>query len=74
MKIRSGLEVGGDRVGDLHLWRLGPGHAGVIVSVVSHHPQEPDAYKRRLAGIKGLSHVSVEVYRCREVSHEPKNA
>jgi cation diffusion facilitator family transporter len=63
-KIRTSLEVGGDRVGDLHLWRLGPGHAGVIVSVVSDHPQEPEAYKHRLATIEGLSHVSIEVHRC----------
>ncbi len=65
-KIRTCLEVGGDRLGDLHLWRLGPGHAGVIASVISDHPQEPGAYKRRLSGIEGLSHVSVEVHRCDE--------
>ncbi|MEX0752182.1 MAG: CDF family Co(II)/Ni(II) efflux transporter DmeF [Xanthobacteraceae bacterium] len=65
-KIRTCLEVGGDRLGDLHLWRLGPGHAGVIVSVISDHPQEPEAYKRRLSGIEGLSHVSVEVHQCRD--------
>ena len=26
--IRKRLEIDGDRVSDLHLWRLGPGHAG----------------------------------------------
>jgi cation diffusion facilitator family transporter len=62
--IRSRLEVGNDRLGDLHLWRLGPGHAGVIASIVSDRPQEPDVYKRRLAGIAGLSHVTIEVHRC----------
>jgi cation diffusion facilitator family transporter len=62
--IRSRLEVGDDQLGDLHLWRLGPGHAGVIASIVSDRPQEPDAYKRRLAGIAGLSHVTIEVHRC----------
>lgn len=62
--IRARLEVGGDRVSDLHLWRLGPGHAGLIVSVVSDHPETPQAYKARLAGIGGLSHVTVEVHPC----------
>jgi cation diffusion facilitator family transporter len=62
--IRTRLETGGDRVADLHLWRLGPGHAGLIVSVVSDHPQPPAIYKRRLAGIQGLSHVTVEVQPC----------
>ena len=60
--IRQRLEVGGDRVSDLHLWRLGPGHAGLIVSVVADHPQPPSIYKQRLAGIEGLSHVTVEVH------------
>ena len=58
------LEVGGDRVGDLHLWRLGPGHAGMIASVISHDPQDPQVYKRRLSAISGLSHVTIEVHRC----------
>jgi len=33
--IRKRLEIDGDRVSDLHLWRLGPGHPGLIASVVS---------------------------------------
>ena len=65
--VRS-LEVGGDRVSDLHLWRLGPGHAGVIASVISHDPKAPDTYKARLAGIPGLSHVTIEVHRCPPVA------
>jgi cation diffusion facilitator family transporter len=65
-KIKQRLEIDGDLVGDLHLWRLGPGHAGVIASVVTHNPQEPEIYKQRLAGIEGLSHISVEVHRCKE--------
>lgn len=62
--VRKHLEVGGDRVSDLHLWRLGPGHTGLIAAVVSDRPQPPAVYKARLAGIAGLSHVTVEVHRC----------
>ncbi len=62
--IRKRLEVGDDRVSDLHLWRLGPGHVGVIAAVVSDRPQPPAAYKERLTGLAGLSHVTVEVHRC----------
>jgi cation diffusion facilitator family transporter len=62
--IRKHLEVDGDRVCDLHLWRLGPGHVGLIAAVVSDHPQAPSAYKHRLDGIAGLSHVTIEVHRC----------
>jgi hypothetical protein len=32
--------------------------------VVSDRPQPPAAYKRRLTGIAGLSHVTVEVHAC----------
>lgn len=62
--VRERFEVGEDRVTDLHLWRLGPGHAGLIVSVVSDAPQPPAIYKERLSGIEGLSHVTVEVHAC----------
>lgn len=65
--IKQRLEVGGDRVADLHLWRLGPGHVGLVASVVSDAPQAPEAYKARLAGLPGLSHVTVEVHACREL-------
>jgi Co/Zn/Cd efflux system component len=62
--IRERMEVDGDRLSDLHLWRLGPGHTGVIAAVVSDHPQGPSNYKARLEGIEGLSHVTVEVHLC----------
>ncbi len=58
------LEVEDDRVTDLHLWRLGPGHLGMIAVVVSDNPLSPDDYKARLAGIEGLSHVNIEVHAC----------
>jgi len=64
--IRNRLEVDGDKVCDLHLWRLGPGHAGLIASIVADKPQAPSAYKYRLAGIAGLSHVTVEVHFCKD--------
>src|SRR3974390_869688 len=56
--IRKRLEVGDDRVSDLHLWRLGPGHVGVIAAVVSDEPRAPSTYKVRLEGIDGLAHVT----------------
>jgi cation diffusion facilitator family transporter len=62
--IRRRLEIGHDRIADLHVWRLGPGHHGAIVSLVSDTPQAVEAYKARLADLRGLSHVTVEVLRC----------
>jgi Co/Zn/Cd efflux system component len=66
--IRQRIEIGGDKVSDLHLWQVGPGHAAVIVSVVSDRPQAPSVYKQRLDAIDGLSHVTVEVHPCEDNS------
>jgi cation diffusion facilitator family transporter len=62
--IRARLEAGEDRVTDLHLWQVGPGHCAALISLVSHEPLPPATYKARLRDLKGLSHVTVEVERC----------
>ncbi|MBV8888324.1 MAG: CDF family Co(II)/Ni(II) efflux transporter DmeF [Alphaproteobacteria bacterium] len=61
--IRERLERGSDRVADLHLWQVGPGHNALIATIVSHAPQSPSLYKEHLAGLSGLSHVTIEVER-----------
>jgi cation diffusion facilitator family transporter len=59
------LEAGrADRIADLHLWRIGPGHHAAVVSIVCDRPEPPAAYKARLADIAGLSHVTIEVLAC----------
>lgn len=60
-EIRSAIEVEGDLIIDLHVWQLGPGHHGAIVSVVSDNPKAPSLYRAKLAHIHDLSHVTVEV-------------
>ena len=60
-KIADRLEQNGDRIFDLHLWRVGPGHVAGIVSLVSSQPQGPSVYKKRLADLRSLSHVTIEV-------------
>jgi cation diffusion facilitator family transporter len=60
-KLRSAIELEGDRLDDLHLWRVGPGHLAAIVSVVTSKQRDPYYYRRRLARFKILSHLTVEV-------------
>jgi cation diffusion facilitator family transporter len=67
--IRDRLETNGDRVTDLHLWQVGPGHRAAVISIVSGNPLPPATYKRRLRGLRGLSHVTVEVEMCPDPSH-----
>ena len=60
-EIRAAIEEEGDVITDLHVWQLGPGHHGAIVSLVSNHPKTPSSYRQKLAHIHDLSHVTVEV-------------
>jgi Co/Zn/Cd efflux system component len=55
------IEVDGDRLADLHLWRLGPGHLGAIVTVATDKRRDPAYYRRRLERFHDLSHLTVEV-------------
>jgi cation diffusion facilitator family transporter len=60
-RLRQAIESQGDQLADLHLWRLGPGHLGAIVSVVTKQHRDPDYYRARLARFRSLSHLTVEV-------------
>ena len=64
--VRHVIEDNGDKVLDLHVWRIGPGHMSAVVSVVTSEPQRsPGFYHAALQRFKGLSHVTVEVNRIR---------
>jgi len=63
-RIRRALERGSDRVADLHLWSVGPGHNAVVATIVAHDPQAPKTCKGGLAALRGLSHVTIEVEHC----------
>ena len=55
------------RIADIHLWRLGPGHRGLIVSLVSPVPCSADEIKDELRRRHaGLSHVTIEVSVCKD--------
>ncbi len=60
-RVRDMIEQDGDRLTDLHLWRLGPGHFGAILSVATIRDRGAAFYRARLAGFKTLSHVTIEV-------------
>jgi cation diffusion facilitator family transporter len=62
--IKTRLEIGADRVADFHLWRLGPGHNAVIATLVTDKPEPASAYKARLADVRTLSHITIEVEAC----------
>lgn len=60
-RMRATIEADGDRLTDLHLWRLGPGHLGAIVSVTTQRQRGADYYQSLLRRYRTLSHVTVQV-------------
>ena len=59
--LKRSIEDDGDQLVDLHLWRLGPGHLGAIVSVATAKQQEEQYYRAKLARFRSLSHLTIEV-------------
>lgn len=60
--VRQAIEGDGDRLADLHLWRLGPGHLGAIVAVRTQQQRGQDHYRSKLARFRSLSHLTIEVH------------
>lgn len=61
--IRESIEhADGSRVTDLHLWAIGPGIFGAIISIVARDPKSPDYYKQLIPPELGLVHVTCEVH------------
>jgi cation diffusion facilitator family transporter len=60
--VRHAIEDRGDKVVDLHVWRVGPGHMSAVVSIATDESQHDSRfYHAALKRFKGLSHVTVEV-------------
>ena len=53
-----------NRIADLHLWKISANQLAAIISVVTHFPQPPEYYKRLLAPVHDLAHLTVEVIHC----------
>jgi cation diffusion facilitator family transporter len=64
-QIRLRLEADGDaRVADLHLWRVGDERFAAHATLVADAPMLADDYRRKVADLAVLVHLSVEVNRC----------
>jgi cation diffusion facilitator family transporter len=61
----------GAQVSDFHLWRLGPGHRGLIVSLVGGGAADNERIKQILVErYPSLSHVTVEVAVCADCARQ----
>ncbi|HTQ69880.1 MAG TPA: CDF family Co(II)/Ni(II) efflux transporter DmeF [Acidocella sp.] len=61
--LRTLVKEEGDQLTDFHLWRLGPGHLGAILSVQTASSRDAQYYRARLEEFSTLSHVTIEVQR-----------
>jgi len=68
-EIRERLQADGERVLDLHLWRLGPGHFAAIAAVAAPAGRTTEALRARLKGLAALSHVTIELRGADETGH-----
>ncbi len=65
--LRHHIEAIDDvQIADLHLWEMGPGRHGCIVSLISAAPRDTGYYRERILAAGPLAHLTVEVHRCRE--------
>lgn len=67
-KIRNSVENATDKITDLHIWQVGPGHYSVIVSILSDAPKTVDEYKAILEHINHVSHTTIEVHQTNQAA------
>lgn len=61
-RIRAEIEANtGDKVADLHVWRVGPGHFAAIVAIVTGRATDAAALKAALVARYPLAHLTLEV-------------
>ncbi len=66
--IRKKLEeLGEAEIRDLHVWEMGPGRRGCIVSILTSDPRPLDAYRTAVLTAAPIDHLTVEID---HVAHE----
>jgi cation diffusion facilitator family transporter len=64
-RMRTVIETDGDQLTDFHVWRLGPGHLGAVLSVATNRQRGSEYYQSLLSRFRSLSHVTIEVQQLR---------
>ena len=66
-EIKDVIEADADnRVTDIHVWKVGPHHLAVLLTLVTHYPRTSGEYKKLLAGFDQLKHITIEVIKCED--------
>ncbi|MEO8298292.1 MAG: CDF family Co(II)/Ni(II) efflux transporter DmeF [Burkholderiales bacterium] len=68
--VRAAVESDADaKLADLHVWQVGPSAFAAALAIVADRPLPAQAYRERLAPLKALRHVTIEVHRCPQAEH-----
>ena len=63
--VRDSLEKeSSDRVVDLHVWQIGHNAFAAAIALVTHTPQPPGHYKRRIPDALNIVHATFEIHCC----------
>jgi Co/Zn/Cd efflux system component len=63
--IQNKIESEDDnKVSDIHVWKVGPGHYAAIISIVTHAPKGASHYKNMISEFSDISHLTIEVNEC----------
>jgi len=66
-EIKQEIESDGDSViSDLHVWKVAQNKYACIVSLVTSKNCSIEDYKKRLAKVHELAHVTIEIYECKK--------
>lgn len=60
-QVGARLTDGGERLADLHVWRIGPGAVSVVAVIVARDPQPSHTYRDRLLDLTEVRHAVIEV-------------
>ena len=61
--LRELVEARGDELVDCHLWRLGPGHLGAILSIATRGGGDLADYRAAIGALHEFSHLTIELER-----------
>ncbi|MCP3940120.1 MAG: CDF family Co(II)/Ni(II) efflux transporter DmeF [Desulfobacteraceae bacterium] len=73
--IKAIIEAEADnKVSDIHVWKIGPKHLGIIICLVTSQPKVSDHYKKLIADhFRQSGHVTIEVKKRMEDEQGVKN-
>jgi cation diffusion facilitator family transporter len=63
--VETGLDQGGNRIADIHVWRVGKNSYACALSIVTHDRKlTPEEIRKQLAQHEEIVHATIEIHQC----------